>query len=168
MGYLPAKKKGGRHTCGASISPCNVDSLANAISSDEGEDEDYLPSPAYKIVRITRPKKQECKVTLDGSFFAFLCPTTFDAKRFIRGHPTIYSEEKMLQFNAKFQKQLSFNFSAMCATCKKSKLMEKQLITKLDRTRLDKETRINRDDNVASCLFNGVHHIYNRINVAKS
>ncbi len=46
--------------------------------------------------------------------------------------------------------------------------LEKQLTTKLDRTRLDKETCIKKDDDTASRLFNGVHHIYNRINVAKS
>jgi hypothetical protein len=61
------------------------------------------------------------------------------------------------------------------ALCWKRKLqhgtiaaLEKKLTTKLDRTRLDKETRINWDDDAASHLFNGVHHIYNRINVAKS
>ncbi len=39
--------------------------------------------------------------------------------------------------------------------------LEKQLTTKLHRTRLEKETRINREDDAASRLFNGVHHIYN-------
>ncbi len=37
--------------------------------------------------------------------------------------------------------------------------LEKQLTTKLDQTRLDKETRINQDNDAASRLFNSVHHI---------
>jgi hypothetical protein len=47
-------------------------------------------------------------------------------------------------------------------------VLEKQLTTKLDRTRLEKECRINSEDDAASWLFNGVHHIYNCINVAKN
>ncbi len=46
--------------------------------------------------------------------------------------------------------------------------LEKQLTTKLDRTRLEKECRMNSEDDAASRLFSGVHHIYNRINVAKN
>ena len=42
------------------------------------------------------------------------------------------------------------------------------ITTKLDQTRLDKETMINREDDAASRLFNGVQHMYNHINVAKS
>ncbi len=44
----------------------------------------------------------------------------------------------------------------------------KQLTTRLDRSCLDKESRINCDDDSASCLFNGVHHIYNCFDIAKS
>ncbi len=39
---------------------------------------------------------------------------------------------------------------------------------KLDRSTLEKKSRINWDNDAASRLFNGVHHIYNRINVVKS
>jgi hypothetical protein len=46
-------------------------------------------------------------------------------------------------------------------------VLEKQLTTRLDRSCLDKESWINRDNDSASCLFNGVHHIYNHINIAK-
>ena len=42
--------------------------------------------------------------------------------------------------------------------------LENQLKTKLDRKQLDQETRINSEDDAANCLFNGVVHIYNRIN----
>jgi len=34
----------------------------------------------------------------------------------------------------------------------------------LDRKKLDEETRINSEDDAAKRLFNGVVHIYNRIN----
>jgi hypothetical protein len=46
--------------------------------------------------------------------------------------------------------------------------LEKQLIIRLDRSCLDMESRINCEDDSASHLFNGVHHIYNRINITKS
>jgi hypothetical protein len=36
-------------------------------------------------------------------------------------------------------------------------LFEKLLTTKLDQSRVDKETRNNREDDAASRLFNGVH-----------
>jgi hypothetical protein len=44
--------------------------------------------------------------------------------------------------------------------------LENQLKTKLDRTKLDQETCINSDDDAANRLFNGIVHIYNRINQA--
>ena len=46
--------------------------------------------------------------------------------------------------------------------------LDKLITTKLDRTRLNKECRINREDDSASRLFNGVQHMYNRINIMKS
>ena len=46
--------------------------------------------------------------------------------------------------------------------------LDKLITTKLDRTRLDKECRINWEDDSASRLFNGVQHMYNRINIMKS
>ena len=45
---------------------------------------------------------------------------------------------------------------------------DKMITTKLDLTRLDKESLINREDNGASRLFNGIQHMYNPINVTKS
>ena len=45
---------------------------------------------------------------------------------------------------------------------------DKMITTKLDLTRLDKESLINREDNGASRLFNGIQHMYNCINVTKS
>jgi hypothetical protein len=46
--------------------------------------------------------------------------------------------------------------------------LEKELKTKLDRSTLEKESRINWDNDAANGLFNGAHHIYNRINLVKS
>ncbi len=84
-GYSPAKKKGGRCTRNAEISPCDMDEFANAsLDVDNNDDEDYSPTPAYKIVCTMRPKKQDAKITLDSSYFAFLCWSTFDTKQFIR------------------------------------------------------------------------------------
>jgi hypothetical protein len=45
---------------------------------------------------------------------------------------------------------------------------EKLLTTKLDRSRLDKETRVNRDNDAANLLFNDVAHMYDRIDITKS
>jgi hypothetical protein len=45
--------------------------------------------------------------------------------------------------------------------------LEKQLTMKLNRTQLDREARVNRDNDAVSRLFNSVHHIYNRINISK-
>ncbi len=46
--------------------------------------------------------------------------------------------------------------------------LENHLTIKLDQTKLDKETHINQENDAAGCLFNGVNHIYNRINTAKN
>jgi hypothetical protein len=108
-GYLPAKKKGGRCTQSAGISPHDAEAfIDDASDGDNDEDKDYSPTPTYKIVRTARPKKQDAKVTLNSSYFSFLCPSTFDMKQFTRGHPQVYSDKEILQFNASFQKQLSF------------------------------------------------------------
>jgi hypothetical protein len=119
-GYSPAKKKEVSCTHGIGISPCDAD---DASDSNKDEDEDYSPAPTYKIVQTTQQKKQDAKITLESSYFAFLCPTTFDTKQFCRGHPPVYSEEEMVQFDSNFQKQLLFNFSATRATWKKSASM---------------------------------------------
>ncbi len=123
-GYSPAKKKGGCHTRGAGISPRDADEFdADAYNEEDNDDEDYSPTPVYKIICTTRPKRRDTKGTLDSSYFLFLCPTTFDTKRFIRGHPQVYSMDDIVQFDTDYQKQLSFNFSAMRATRKKSASM---------------------------------------------
>jgi hypothetical protein len=102
-GYLPAKKKGRRHTCGAGISPCNAEAFVNdASDGNNDKDKDHSPTPTYKIVRTARPKKRDANVTLDSNYFSFLCPSTFDMKRFTRGHPQVYLDEEVLQFDASF------------------------------------------------------------------
>ncbi len=102
MGYSLAKKKGGRHTRGALISSRDTILLANNVSSDNSENEDYSPTP---IVRITQPKKRDSKIALNSNFFLFLCPGTFVTQMFARGHsPVYYSEEEMAKFDASFQK----------------------------------------------------------------
>jgi hypothetical protein len=137
-GYSPAKKKVGNRTGGAATCPCNADAFANdASDSNEDEDKGYSPTPTYKIVWTTRPKKRDAKITLDKSYFAFLCPTTFDTKQFIHGHPPVYSEEEMVQFVSNFQKQLLFNFSATCATWKKFTLMHEGYASHLCKVDLD-------------------------------
>ena len=134
MGYSPAKRRVGRRTRGASSSPRNAVILADDASSDNSNDEDYSPTP---IVCITQPKKRESKITLDSSFFLFLCPATFDTQMFSRGHPPVYSKEAMAKFNASFQKQLSLNFCAMRASCKKSMLMLESRASRLREIDLD-------------------------------
>jgi hypothetical protein len=119
------KKKGGRRLRGASVSPRDTDLIADDFPSDESDNEEYVPTP---IVHKPPPKKKggggDANVTLDSIFFTYLRPSTFDKDLFIRGHPTVYSEEEMVKFDANFQKQLSFNFCAMRATRKKTALMQ--------------------------------------------
>jgi hypothetical protein len=97
------KKKGGRRLRGASVSPGDADLIADDFPSDESDNEEYLPTP---ILHEPPPKNKggggDAKVTLDSNFFTYLRPSTFDKDLFIRGHPTVYSEEEMVQFNANF------------------------------------------------------------------
>ncbi len=109
----------------------------DASDGDDDEDEDYSPTPTYKIVRTARPKKRDAKVTLDSNYFSFLRPSTFDMKRFTRGHPQVFSDEEILQFDASFQKRLSFNFSATRATRKKSELMQEARASRIRDVDLD-------------------------------
>ena len=45
---------------------------------------------------------------------------------------------------------------------------EKLLKMKLDWSKLDKETRVNWEDDAANLLFDGVTHMYNQIDITKS
>jgi hypothetical protein len=136
--YLPAKKKGGHRTSGAGISPRDAEAfVAEASDDNNNEDKDYLPTPTYKIVGPVWPKKQDVKVTLDSNYFAFLCPLAFDSKQFICGHLPVYSDDKIIQFNANFQRQLSFNFCAIRVTRKKSESMHEARASQLRDVDLD-------------------------------
>jgi hypothetical protein len=123
-GYSPAKKKGGRRIRSTGISPRDADLIAEAFPSDE-DDDDYVPT---QTVRLPPPKKKggggDAKVILDSNFFTYLRPSTFDKDLLIRGHTTVYSEDEMVQFDANFSKQLSFNFCATRATRKKAAAMQ--------------------------------------------
>ena len=134
MGYSPAKRRVGRRTRGASSSPRNAVILADDASSDDSSNEDYSTTP---IVHITQPKKRESKVTLDSSFFLFLCPATFDTQMLSHGHPPVYSKEAMNEFGASFQKQLSFNFCARRASRKKWALILESCASRLCEINLD-------------------------------
>ena len=58
----------------------NADVCAS-VDSDEEEDEDYSPTPVYKLIRATqKPKSQDPEVTLNSNYFTSLCPLTFDTK----------------------------------------------------------------------------------------
>ena len=97
MRYSPAKKKGGRRTRGARNSPRNAGAFEQYLSNeDDGNDADYSPTPAYKASQNAKPKKKmDNKVKLDSSYLVRLCPLTFDAKRFGRGHPQVYSSDNI-------------------------------------------------------------------------
>lgn len=136
-GYSPAKKKGGRRLRGTSVSPRDAYLIDDGFPSDESDDEDYLPTPIVPQPPPKTKKKGDGKVILDNNFFTYLRPSTFDKDLFIRGHPTIYSEEDMLRFDANFQKQLSFNFCATRATRKKTALMQDSRASRLRDIDLD-------------------------------
>jgi hypothetical protein len=95
-GYSPAKKKGGRFIRVAGISPRDADLIAEAFPSDE-DDDNYVPT---QTVSLPPPKKKgggkDAKVILDSNVFIYLRPSTFDKDLFIRGHPTVYSEDEMV------------------------------------------------------------------------
>ncbi len=150
-GHSPAKKKGGSQkrsagkgggqkrgniiTLRESFETGNAD---DCIDSDEEEDGGYLPTLTYKLIRATqKPKSWDPKVTLNSNYFAFLCPLTCNPKQFARGHPQVYSEDDIKQFNAYFQKQLSFNFCTTCATRKKSASLRKARASQLRHVDLD-------------------------------
>jgi len=99
-GYSPAKKKGGRRIRGAGISPRGADLITEAFPSDDDND-DYVPT---QTVCLPPPKKKggggDVKVILDSNFFTYLRLSTFDKDLLIRGHPTVYSEDEMVQFDA--------------------------------------------------------------------
>jgi len=97
----------------------------------------YVPTPIVPQPPPKNKKKGDGKVVLDNNFFTYLRPSTFDKDLFIRGHPTVYSEEDMLQFDANFQKQLSFNFCATRATRKKTALMQDSRASRLRDIDLD-------------------------------
>jgi hypothetical protein len=79
-----------------------------------------------KISQVAHePKMRNPKVILNSSYFAFLCPITFNTKQFSRGHPQVYSQEEMHHFDADFHKKLAFNFCATRAMRKKSATVNK-------------------------------------------
>ena len=136
-GYSPAKKEGGGRCRGNLDSPQDTDLIAEDFPSDE-DDEDYAPTP---IVREPPPKKkgggEDAKVILDSNFFTYFRSSTFDKDLFLCEHPTVYSEEEMVQFDANYQKQLSFNFCATRATRKKAAAMQDARASRLCNIDLD-------------------------------
>jgi len=120
-GFSPPKKKGGRPPRrGAGISPRDIDVLEAVESDNNAKDGDYSLTPACKAPHpTTQPKRRDKKVILDSSYFFYLWPLTFDAEQFRRGHLQVYSMDNISRFDANYQKQLSFNFSATRATRKK-------------------------------------------------
>ncbi len=107
----------------ARICPCNANALKmgnDASNLDDVEDDVYYPTPMYKVAKASLPKMWDPKVTMDGNYFTYFFPLTFDAKQFCQGHPQVYTDEKIQQFDANFQKQLLFNFCAMHASRNKS------------------------------------------------
>jgi hypothetical protein len=110
------------------ISPCDTDTFNNVDHfSDDTDDDDYSPTPIYNVVRVTQPKTRDQKVTLDSNYFTYLCLLTFDSKQFHQGHPPVYTDKDIQQFDANYQKQLSFNFCAVPASKKKSALINEAL-----------------------------------------
>ena len=99
-GYSPAKKKGVGRLRGTLVSPRDAYLIAKDFPSGK-DNENYVPT---LIIREPLPKKKggggDAKVILDSNFFTYLCPRTFDKDLFICGHPTIYSEKEMIQFDA--------------------------------------------------------------------
>jgi hypothetical protein len=109
MGYSPPTKKGWCWTHLAGISPCDTgafDNVDHSSNSDNAEDDDYSPTPILNIVRAARAKTWDQKVTLNSSFFTYLCPLTFNSKLFHRGHPPVYTDNNndIQQFDANYQK----------------------------------------------------------------
>ena len=58
-------------------------------------------------------------------------------KRFICGHPQVYSDDEIIQFKREYQKKLPFNFSATPAMQKKSTSMDKARASRLCEVDLD-------------------------------
>ena len=126
---------GVRHTRSDEISPrdpFNVlnDNTLEACNNARDNDKcgaTHSPTPMYKkIGQIARkPKTRNSKVVFDSSYFFFLHPLMFDTEQFPHGHPQVYSQEEMHQFNANLQKQLAFNFCATRAMRKKSATVNK-------------------------------------------
>ena len=75
---------GGSKTRGTGISPhdaFNVGDVDACVDSNKEENEDYSPTPAYKLPRTTQNTKTwDPKVDLDSNYFTFLCPLPFDTK----------------------------------------------------------------------------------------
>jgi hypothetical protein len=74
---------------------CNDD---GCIDLNDKDNEKYSPTPVYKkIVQAmrTKPKTHDPKMTLNSSYFAFLCPKKFDTIQFSQDHSQVYSEEEM-------------------------------------------------------------------------
>jgi hypothetical protein len=61
----------------------------------------------------------------------------YNTKQFSQGHPQVYSEEEMHQFDVDFQKQLTFNFCALHATKKKAATINKAWANRLQDVHLD-------------------------------
>jgi hypothetical protein len=122
----------------AGISPCDTGAFDDIDhSSEDAEDDDYSPTPIYKIVQATGLKTGDQKVTLDSNYFTYLRPLTFDSKRFHRGHPPVYTDNNIQRFDADYQKQLSFDFCATRASKKKSALINEACVSCLRNINLD-------------------------------
>lgn len=117
-----------------------LDAGDNRMDDDDVANEDEnggtssasRPISAKATARSEKRKKQRAgakagalhqaraTINLKVSFFTYVQPDVFDAAQFKRGHPIVYDEAEMSQFDDMFfQRQLLFNFSERHASVKK-------------------------------------------------
>ena len=83
-----------------------------------------LPSVDYTAIADLHTAGA-ASTTLAPPLFNFIRKGVFDTERFVKSQENLYSTEEMSKFDAKFQKEVCFNFSATCNTQRKLQRQER-------------------------------------------
>jgi hypothetical protein len=110
---------------GAGISPCNAVDMCNddgCIDLNEEEDENYLPTPAYKkLIQATwtKSKTRNPKVTFNSTYFAFFVRKHLIQSNFPGAiHRSIRRKDEAMQH--KFPE--ATHVQLLCNTCHKEEV----------------------------------------------
>ena len=83
----------------------------NVEAAEASADENKIPATERPTSKKRKARNiNAVAVAFNNKFFHYICPSTFNAKRFAKGHEPVYVPAAMKKIEETFNNQLGFNF----------------------------------------------------------